>query len=82
MTEDENFIQLRELIVSQLNVEENQVTPDASFEKDLKADSLDLVELVMTFEDHFQIEVDDTSGPDIRTVQDALDYIRDNQDKG
>ena len=82
MTEDENFIQLRELIVSQLNVEESQVTPDASFEKDLKADSLDLVELVMTFEDHFQIEVDDTSGPDIRTVQDALDYIRDNQDKG
>lgn len=81
MTEDENFIQLRELIVSQLNVEENQVTPDASFEKDLKADSLDLVELVMTFEDHFQIEVDDTSGPDIRTVQDALDYIRENQDK-
>jgi|TARA_B100000780_G_C21057987_1_gene425156 acyl carrier protein len=81
MTEDDNFPRLRELIVSQLNVKEHQVTPDASFENDLKADSLDLVELVMAFEDHFQIEIDDTIGPDIQTVQDALNYINMNQNK-
>ncbi|HNT56384.1 MAG TPA: acyl carrier protein [Syntrophales bacterium] len=68
--------QVRKLIVEQLNVTEEECVLEASFVDDLGADSLDLVELVMAMEDHFGIEISDEELMKIRTIQDAVDYIR------
>ena len=66
---------VKEIIVNQLNVNEEQITPTASFLDDLGADSLDTVELVMAFEEAFEIEIPDEDAEKIRTVKDATDYI-------
>jgi acyl carrier protein len=66
---------VKSIIVEQLGVDEEEVTPDASFVDDLGADSLDTVELVMAFEEEFGIEIPDEDAEKIRTVQDAVDYI-------
>ena len=66
---------VKSIIVEQLGVDEEEVTPDASFVDDLGADSLDTVELVMAFEEAFEIEIPDEDAEKIRTVQDAIDYI-------
>ena len=77
------YERVRSMIVEQLGVEESQVTPNASFVDDLNADSLDLVELIMSIEEEFskdgaQMEISDEDAEKIRTVQDAMDYLRDN----
>ena len=64
-----------EIICEQLSVEESQVTHDASFQESLNADSLDIVELIMAFEEGFDIEIPDDDAEKIRTVGDAVDYI-------
>ena len=69
---------VKEIIVEQLGVEEDEVAPDASFIDDLGADSLDTVELVMAFEEEFNIEIPDEDAEGIATVQDAVDYIKAN----
>jgi len=66
---------VKQIIVEQLGVDEGEVTPSASFVDDLGADSLDTVELVMAFEEAFEIEIPDEDAEKIRTVQDAVDYI-------
>jgi acyl carrier protein len=66
---------VKQIIVEQLGVDEAEVTPTASFVDDLGADSLDTVELVMAFEEAFEIEIPDEDAEKIRTVQDATDYI-------
>ena len=66
---------VKQIIVEQLGVDEAEVTPSASFVDDLGADSLDTVELVMAFEEAFDIEIPDEDAEKIRTVQDAVDYI-------
>jgi acyl carrier protein len=66
---------MKQIIVEQLDVEESEVTPNASFVDDLGADSLDVVELVMAFEEAFSIEIPDEDAEKIRTVKDALEYI-------
>ncbi|CAI2718258.1 acyl carrier protein [Nitrospina watsonii] len=66
---------VKEIIVEQLNVDENQVNGPASFIDDLGADSLDTVELVMAFEEAFDIEIPDEEAEKIATVQNAIDYI-------
>ena len=66
---------VKEIIVDQLGVETEQVKPEASFIDDLGADSLDTVELVMAFEEAFDIEIPDEDAEKIRTVKDAIDYI-------
>ena len=66
---------VKQIIVEQLGVEESEVTPNASFVDDLGADSLDTVELVMAFEEAFEIEIPDEDAEKIRTVKDANDYI-------
>ena len=66
---------LIEIIAKQLGVEEDNVTPDASFMEDLGADSLDTVELVMALEEEFDIEIPDSDAEKIQTVQDALSYL-------
>ena len=65
------------IIVEQLTVEESEVTPEASFIDDLGADSLDTVELVMAFEENFEIEIPDEDAEKIATVKDAVKYIQD-----
>ncbi|HEV2988132.1 MAG TPA: acyl carrier protein [Candidatus Angelobacter sp.] len=66
---------VRSIIVEQLGVDEGEVTPTASFVDDLGADSLDTVELVMAFEEAFDIEIPDEEAEKIRTVKDAIEYI-------
>ncbi len=63
------------IIVEQLGVEEDEVTLEASFTDDLGADSLDIVELVMAFEEEFGIEIPDEEAEKISTVKDAVEYI-------
>jgi len=69
---------VKEIIVEQLGVEENDVVPTAKFIEDLGADSLDTVELVMAFEEAFDIEIPDEDAEKIGTVGDAIKYIKDN----
>jgi acyl carrier protein len=69
-----------EIIVNQLNVNEQQVTPEASFLDDLGADSLDIVELIMAFEEEFKEEIDgeipESDAEKLQTVKDVVDYIK------
>jgi len=69
---------VKQIIVEQLGVDEGEVTPSASFVDDLGADSLDTVELVMAFEEAFDIEIPDEDAEKIKTVKDAVDYIAKN----
>ena len=70
---------VKAIIVDQLGANEADVTPDAHFVDDLGADSLDTVELVMKFEEDFDIEIPDEDAEKIQTVQDAVDYINAHQ---
>jgi acyl carrier protein len=76
------FERIKPIIVEQLGVEESNVTPSASFVEDLGADSLDLVELIMSLEESFsspnrKIEIPDEEAEKIITIQDAIDYLKD-----
>ena len=70
---------VKAIIVEQLGVEENDVAPAAKFIEDLGADSLDTVELVMAFEEEFDIEIPDEDAEKITTVQNAVDYANAHQ---
>ena len=70
---------VKSIIVEQLGVDEEEVTADASFVDDLGADSLDTVELVMAFEEEFDLEIPDEDAEKIATVGDAITYIKENQ---
>jgi acyl carrier protein len=75
------FDRVQGIIENQLGVEADQITPEASFIDDLGADSLDLVELIMSFEDEFKeevpdLEISDEEAESIQTVQDALTFLR------
>ncbi len=65
---------IRKIVVEQLGVDESEVVPSA-FVEDLNADSLDLVELIMSLEEEFGLEIGDEEAEKIKTVQDAIDYI-------
>ncbi len=66
---------VKSIIVEQLGVDADEVTPDASFIEDLGADSLDTVELIMAFEEEFGVEISDDEAEKIRKVKDAVEYI-------
>ncbi len=66
---------VKKIIMEQLDVSEEEVTPQASFVDDLGADSLDTVEMVMAFEEEFSIEIPDEDAEKIKTVQNSIDYI-------
>ncbi len=71
---------VKKIVVEHLGVEAEKVTEEASFIDDLGADSLDIVELVMAFEEEFNVEIPDDAAEKITTVKDAIDYI--DQDQG
>jgi acyl carrier protein len=66
---------VKKIIVDQLGVDENEITPEASFIDDLGADSLDTVELIMAFEEEFNLEIPDEEAEKLTTVGDALKYL-------
>ena len=70
-----NFDKLKEILVDVLGVNEEDIKPESKFVDDLGADSLDLVELIMAFEDKFGIEISDEEAEKMVTVKDVLDYI-------
>ena len=70
---------VKKIVVEHLGVEPDKVTEDASFIDDLRADSLDIVELVMAFEEEFGVEIPDDAAEKITTVRDAIDYIDKNK---
>lgn len=67
---------IKEIIINELGVEADKVTPEASFVEDLGADSLDTVELVMAFEEEFGIEIPDEDAEQLQTVGDAIKYMK------
>jgi len=75
MSADEVYSRVRKIVSDQLGVEDDKVTPEANFQNDLGADSLDTVELVMAFEEEFDLEIPDEDAEGIATVQDAVNYI-------
>jgi len=72
---EDNLKRLQDIVGRQLGIDPSKVKPEADFGKELGADSLDVVELVMAIEDEFEIEIEDQAASQIATVQDALDYI-------
>ena len=70
---------IKSIVADQLGVDEDQVTEDASFIDDLGADSLDTVELIMAFEEEFDVEIPDEDAQKIKTVKDVIEYIESKQ---
>ena len=75
MAQNEIFDKVKKIVVDRLGVTDDQVTMEASFTEDLGADSLDTVELVMAFEEEFNIEIPDEDAEKIGTVKNAVEYI-------
>ncbi len=69
---------VKEIIINELGVDPEKVTPEASFVEDLGADSLDTVELVMAFEEEFGVDIPDEDAEQMRTVGDAIQYLKEN----
>ena len=78
MSSEEIFEKVKNIIVEQLGVAETAITTEASFIDDLGADSLDIVELIMALEEEFGIEIPDGDAEKVTTVQDVVDYIKEN----
>ena len=76
---EEVFERVKEVLVEQLGVDEGEITEAASFQEDLDADSLDLVELIMELEDQFGVKISDEDAQGIQTVGQAVDYIASHQ---
>ena len=76
---EEIYEQIKGVLVEQLGAEESEITEEASFQEDLDADSLDLVELIMELEDQFAIKISDEDAQSIQTVGQAVDYISSHQ---
>ena len=78
MSSEEIFEKVKTIIVEQLGAEESAITLESSFIDDLEADSLDIVELIMGIEEEFGIEIPDADAEKVVTVNDVVEYIKDN----
>lgn len=81
LTYDQVFEQVKGIIIELLGVDADKIVPGADFRKDLEADSLDLVELIMRFEDEFHGEISDEDAQSIQTVDQAVTYLLEHQTK-
>jgi acyl carrier protein len=79
---DDLYERIKGIIVEQLGVDEDKITPDARFREDLEADSLDLVELIMAMEDEFGGEISDEEAQQLKTVGQAVDYLKQRMESG
>ena len=79
MSEQEILDKVKEMVAGQLGKSEDEITPEASFIEDLGADSLDLVELIMSMEDEYGLEISDEDAEKIITVKDAVQFILENK---
>ena len=75
MSKDEIFAKVKATIIEQLGADEGEITLEANFRDDLEADSLDLVELIMAFEEEFNVEISDEEAQQITTVGEAVGYL-------
>ncbi|HEV2405909.1 MAG TPA: acyl carrier protein [Ktedonobacterales bacterium] len=75
LSKEEILVKLKPIIAEQLGVDESEVTENASFTEDLNADSLDLVEMIMSLEEQFKLQISDEDAEKITTVGEAVDYI-------
>jgi acyl carrier protein len=75
MTRDQIFAEIKEFLLDALPLTEERITMDARFQEDLEADSLDLVELIMTLEEKYGIKISDEEAAGIKTVGDAVDFV-------
>jgi acyl carrier protein len=82
LTQEEIFGKVKDLVSKQLSIDEKEITTDASFIEDLGADSLDTVELIMSLEEEFDIEIPDEEAEKIKTVQNVVDYIKNHLNSG
>lgn len=73
---DRVFLKVRKLIAGHLRVDEERITMDTSFREDLRADSLDLVEMIMVLEETYDLEIEEVAAETIKSVGDAVEYIR------
>ena len=80
MADSATLEKLQTIVSNQLGIDKSKVVAGADFAKDLGADSLDVVELVMAFEEEFEIEIDDEVAGEMATVEDALNYIKETQE--
>ena len=80
MSEDKVFEKIQDIVAKQLGIEAKAIKTDSNFTTDLNADSLDVVELVMSFEEEFDVPIEDEDAGGLTTVQDAIDYIKKLQD--
>jgi len=78
MTQDEVFVKVKDIIIDQLGADEADITMEANFREDLEADSLDLVELIMAFEEEFGGEISDEEAQKITSVGEAVTYLHTN----
>ncbi|MDI3532723.1 MAG: acyl carrier protein [Synergistaceae bacterium] len=76
MQADEVMKRLKEIVMDRLDVEEEQIKPEASFVEDLGADSLDIVELIMGIEEEFDVEIPDEDAEKLTTVGEAFEYVK------
>jgi acyl carrier protein len=75
MTRDQIFAEIKEFLLDALPLTEERITMEARFQEDLEADSLDLVELIMTLEEKYGIKITDEEAAEIKTVGDAVDFV-------